>query len=612
MTFRACLEDQIGRLVHPSAHGSPDASSRHALFIETRLSLVFGALGFLPFYLVGGGVPGLVDSALLAWLTFPLFAVALVSATGRLDWAESIGRLGWIGLAATLVLGRVCGPGSAVALLLILPVEANFSGRDRTRGLVAAVTIGGTVLLLLASRWLTGPVGFGATDAFFLLLAVGYTAMLWVWGGSFEAVRLDAEAIGVERRHATIEAIGDLLVRFDRSGAVLINEARAHAQLGVDPRELTGRSFFERVHVADRPAFLKLISDGTRSDDIVAGRVRLRLSLPPTQDGSFEQPAFAPIELSVRRMANNAHGTGDQAEGPAALAVVRNISEVVARETAVSQTVPDIAEESAWRDRFLATLSHELRTPLNAIIGFGEILASETHVPKQAEKRREYAEIIQTSGQHLLSVVNSLLDLSKIDAGKFDIMLEPFDLGALVTSCCDMVRLKAEQARIDLQQVVDPLLSEVVGDKRVYRQIILNLLSNAVKFTPEYGNVVLEVRRDAGSLCISIRDTGIGIMPPDMMRLGDPFFQAQNAYDRRFEGTGLGLSIVRGLVGLHGGTITAQSTPGEGTRIVVRLPFDGRLSVPSSSKAKIEIIPTPPQSIVQHPKFLPAKVKKIA
>ena len=612
MTFRACLEDQIGRLVHSSAQGSPDAASRHALFIETRLSLVFGALGFIPFYLVGGGVPGLLDAVLLAWLTAPLFAVSLGSATGRLAWAESIVQVGWIGLAATLVLGRVCGPGSAVALLLILPVEANFSGHAGARGVVCAFTVCGTVLLLLASTWLADPVGFGATDAFFLLLAVAYSAMLWVWGGSFEAAHLDAEAIGVERRQATIEAIGDLLVRFDRSGAVLINEARAHALLGIDPRELTGRGFFERVHVADRPAFLKLISDGTHSDDVVAGRVRVRLSLPPTQDGGFEQPAFAPIEMSVRSMASDVQASGEHAGGPAALAVVRNVTEIVARETAASQAVRDTAEDSAWRDRFLATLSHELRTPLNAIIGFGEILASETHAPKQPEKRREYAHIIQTSGQHLLAVVNSLLDLSKIDAGKFDILLEPFDLGALVTSCCDMVRLKAEQARIDLRQVVEPALSEVVGDKRVYRQIILNLLSNAVKFTPEYGNVVLEARRAATMLCISVRDTGIGIMPPDMMRLGDPFFQAQHAFDRRFEGTGLGLSIVRGLVGLHGGAITAQSTPGEGTSIVVRLPCDGRLSVPSSSKAKIEIIPAPPQPIVQHPKFQPTKVKKIA
>lgn len=611
MTFRACLEDQIGRLVHSSAHGLPDAASRHALFIETRLSLVFGALGFIPFYLVGGGVPGLVDAALLAWLTLHLFAVALVSATGRLDWAESIGQIAWIGLAATLVLGRVCGPGPAVALLLILPAEATFSGRLRKRSVVAAGTVCGTVLLLMASKWLPGPVGFQDSDAFFLLLAVAYAAMLWVWGGSFDAARLDAEAIGIEKWKTTIEAIGDLLVRFDRSGAVLINEARAQALLGVDPRELTGRGFFERVHVADRPAFLKLISDGTHSDDVVAGRVRLRLSLPPTQDGSFEQPAFAPIEMSVRRMASDVQASGDHAGGPAALVVVRNATEIVARETAASQAVRDTAEDSAWRDRFLATLSHELRTPLNAIIGFGEILASETHAPKQAEKRREYADIIQTSGQHLLAVVNSLLDLSKIDAGKFDIVLEPFDIGALVTSCCDMVRLKAEQARIDLQQAVEPTLAEVIGDKRVYRQIILNLLSNAVKFTPEYGSVVLEARRDATMLCLSVRDTGIGIMPPDMVRLGDPFFQAQNAYDRRFEGTGLGLSIVRGLVGLHGGAITAQSTPGEGTSIVVRLPLDG-LSVRSSSKAKIEIIPAPPQAIVQHPKFQPAKVKKIA
>lgn len=611
MTFRACLEDQIGRLVHPQANVSPDTASRHALFIETRLSLVFGALCFIPFYLVGGGVPGLIDAVLLAWLTLPLFAVALLSATGRLDWAESIGQIAWIGLAATLVLGRVCSPGPAIALLLILPVEATFSERPYARRVVSTVTVCGAVLLLLVSKSIVVSAAVGPADAFFLLLAVAYDAMLWVWGGSFHAARLAAESIEAQRQASTIDAIGELLVRFDRSGAVLINQARAQALFGVEPRDLAGRGFFERVHVADRPAFLKLISDGTHSDEGVTGRVRLRLASPPTQDSSFERPGFEPIELSIRRMASEGAAPG-QAEGPAALAVIRHVTAIAAPDHAAVQKARDTTEESTWRDRFLATVSHELRTPLNAIIGFGEILASETHAPKQAEKRREYADIIQASGQHLLAVVNSLLDMSKIDAGKFDVVLEPFDIGALLTSCCDMVRLKAEQARIDLQHVVDPSLSDVVGDKRVYRMIVLNLLSNAVKFTPEYGTVILEARVDAATLAIAVSDTGIGITPPDMIRLGDPFFQAQNAYDRRYEGTGLGLSIVRGLVGLHGGTITAQSAPGEGTKIVVRLPCKGSLPLSSTGKAKIEIIPAQPPFLRERPKLPPEKVKKIA
>ena len=248
-------------------------------------------------------------------------------------------------------------------------------------------------------------------------------------------------------------------------------------------------------------------------------------------------------------------------------------------------------ETSLWKDQFLANVSHELRTPLNAIIGFAEMLANVQLVPPDPEKRREYASIIQQSGQHLLAVVNSILDMSKIRSGTLDIRPESFAIAPLVDLCCDMVKLKAQTNGIELSRAYPEKLDEIVGDKRACKQILINLLSNAVKFTPRNGRVTVKIRPEGTALILSVSDSGIGMSARDLAHLGDPFFQAGTSYDRPYEGTGLGLSVVRGLVGLHGGSIRVESEPGKGTCVNVRLPLDCRVSANNKMRtAKIETV----------------------
>ena len=566
MSLQACLDEQIGRLVHPTAHASSHAVARHRLFIDTRLAVGLGALAFVPIFMASGGVPRWVDALVLAWLLLPLLAVARVSANGNLKSAELISYCAWAGLAATAVLGGLASPATGAMLFLLLPLEASLGGTLRTTGIAAGVALAGSIALMLAAKWVGA--GTHPAETLFLVLAASYAAMLCVCGARVQAAELDAERERSRRSAVLGEIAPDLMVRFDGAGATPLNGRAAQVQFGLDAKELEGRGFFERVHVADRPAFLQLISDGGRGDRELSGALRLRLWSQPGREGGFEEPVFTTVDLRVRRWP-------DAAEPHAVLATIRaSVDRAQSAEPVGKTADPDT--DGRWRDRFLATVSHELRTPLNAIIGFSEILATDSHAPKETAKRREYAEIIHASGQHLLDVVNSMLDLSKIDAGKFDLTIEPFRLAELLMSCGDMMRLKAEKARIDLQWSAAPLDLTVAADKRALRQIVLNLLSNALKFTPEYGQVSLEARLDGDMLVLLVVDTGIGILAPDMARLGDPFFQAQNSYDRRFEGTGLGLSVVTGLVGLHGGTITAESAPGEGTRIAVRLPANGR------------------------------------
>ena len=604
MSFTAGLEEQVGRLVHPTAQGSPDESARHRLFFETRLAVGLGALAVVPAYLVSGGVPGWAEALVLGWLMLPLLAVALLSAGGPFPLSERLSQSAWVGLAGTLVFCHLASAVTACLLLLLVPLEASLDDDRRASRRMTGVACLLAAVLLAAG--LVHPNMFGLADVAFAAWAVGYGAVLFTLGASVRRARADADR--AERAHSTMlfDAVGDLALRFDGLLATVLNGAAAEGQLGLKDSDLAGRGFFDRVHIQDRPMFLTLVSGVSHGAAPSSHQLRLRVGTRSDrgQDASpgADEPVFADVEVRVQVMP----GPGQNGT-PGALVLLRALD--APADAAVA--IPDGAgaETNAWRDRFLATVSHELRTPLNAIIGFSEVMASSVGGPLQPEKHREYAGIIHASGQHLLEIVNSMLDLSRIDAGKLDLVFDSFDLNALLGACCDMMRLKAEQGRIDLERIGSNGRLPMVGDARACRQIILNLMSNALKFTPEYGRVAVSASCEGAFMTVSVTDTGIGILPPDLVKLGDPFFQAHNAYDRRFDGTGLGLCVVRGLVGLHGGTITAESAPGEGTCITVRLPAEGR-GLRSGAKAAIETIARPPR----HPASdlqLP-KVKKIA
>src|SRR5262249_21426036 len=178
------------------------------------------------------------------------------------------------------------------------------------------------------------------------------------------------------------------------------------------------------------------------------------------------------------------------------------------------------------------------------------------------------------SGNHLLSVVNGILDMTKLDAGDFEIRPEPFQPAGVIGGCCDLLALKAREAGLELEVDAPADLPEIVADKRALKQILINLLSNAIKFTDRGGRVRITAAAEGAALAIAVEDNGIGIGEEDLPRIGKPFYQARASYDRRHDGTGLGLSIVKGLVALHGGAIVIRSGIGEGTRVTVRLPLD--------------------------------------
>ena len=250
--------------------------------------------------------------------------------------------------------------------------------------------------------------------------------------------------------------------------------------------------------------------------------------------------------------------------------------ELQARQDEIEVKNRDLERADRLKTEFLANMSHELRTPLNAVIGFSQLLEQQ-YFGELNDKQLEYVHEIEGAGGHLLDLINDILDLSKIEAGRMELELEVLNLEDLLESCARLVRERAVRAGLDLTLEVVPGLS-VSGDKRKLKQVIVNLLSNAVKFTPSGGRVTLKahpLRRGAdvrdGDVEISVEDTGIGIPLEDQDRLFTPFTQVDGSLARRHEGTGLGLALSKRLTELHGGVIEVRSTPGQGSTFSLRL-----------------------------------------
>jgi signal transduction histidine kinase len=218
-------------------------------------------------------------------------------------------------------------------------------------------------------------------------------------------------------------------------------------------------------------------------------------------------------------------------------------------------------------------MSHELRTPLNAIIGFSDVARRGTLGEISPPIYRDYAEIIHESGNHLLTLINDILDISKIEAGKFDLQFEALDPYRLTESSRRLVSGLVDQAGSTLTVHVDETLSSIFGDERAVKQIIINLLSNAVKFTPRGGAISLEARpHGQGGSELTVSDTGIGMSPAEIITALDPFSQINSAIASKHRGTGLGLSLAKMLTELHGGQLEIDSTPNTGTRVSIILP----------------------------------------
>lgn len=577
-TLESLLRRFAEGLVHASVAGDARLASQHAKFIGSRVLIGVFATAVLPaFFLLHGSLDPL-EFTLFAGLIAPMGAAMLASRTGRLDLARLVS-------AAILVLtvgaaafwsGGVFSP--AIAWLILAPVEAIERASRRELMLAGSAAIAAAAALVACAVFGWTPVE--SPSAFiiapvFLLSALIFTALRILDAG--ERVLKTEQALSRlrEGNRAILEHMSDLFTRHDATGACTFASSAAMGLLGVEAKELVGHGLFERVHVADRPAFLRAITETGARRVPSNALIRLRDDRGSAEAGKTgRQDRAEPRFIWTDLRAYPVICEDPDAETTEVVAVMRDVSAQKAREEELEAARILAEEANRTKSRFLATVSHELRTPLNAVIGFSEMLANPDLCPTDPARLRDYAGIINGSGTHLLEVVNSFLDASRIESGHFELNVESFDLGELVRSACAMVDVKVADSGVRLSTVgpMEGLIFE--GDKRACRQIVINLVSNAVKFTPKGGRVKVQLRRVGSLVELAVDDTGIGIAASDLARLGDPFFQAKSSYDRPYEGTGLGLSVVRGLVGLHGGTMRIESTPGAGTCVSVRLPTE--------------------------------------
>jgi PAS domain S-box-containing protein len=351
-----------------------------------------------------------------------------------------------------------------------------------------------------------------------------------------------------------LEQAPDGIIRVNPRGIIIEANRHFESMTGLDKKAALGRSIATLVEHWPSDS----VRPAVREDGTVLWESRL---LPAAS-------ANMPVEINARWLE-----TGE------IQAILRDISDWKSNEYRLHEAIARAEQANRAKSQFLANMSHELRTPLNAIMGFSELIKSEAFGAIGDPHYRDYADDIHRSGKHLLSIINDVLDIARIEAGQMALEKKEIDLAAVVKDCVHIVSVAADNVRVGISQMPSPLT--ICAEERAMRQIILNLLSNAVKFTPPGGSVDVAIRLSpSADVNIIVSDTGIGMTPAVLDRITGAFYQAESAYARKHQGVGLGLSIAKALVEMHGGRLEFESAPGSGTKAIVTLP-QSRLAKPS-------------------------------
>jgi cell cycle sensor histidine kinase DivJ len=566
-SLRSWLEGKWRQRQSSNAGGRPEAIRRKAIATNASIVLAVSLVG-LP-----GGLYLLVQGMLLPFVMAVIGTAAGMMAV-TLCQRGQFERAAATQVYATLMSGfllTVADPGIVdfgFAVALMAPVHASLLTRTpvkkRAWAILVAVVAGGVASFQGLLVW---PEAFRPEFALHGALTFVVTASLI----AYSANRLNSvfevyEKAQISAYKHLIEHVQDAVMRFGADGSVLFVSRSAERLFGCRRFELTGSGLLDRIHVMDRPAYMTAFAEA--NGDGQTRRVEIRMRHDDADSGTA--PKFIWVEASLSPVVD---AESDEPRHEVVV-LLRDITERHDREIELHRARKAAEEASIAKSRFLATIGHELRTPLNAIVGFSEMMTSGV-VGDLTPQHKEYATLIHQSGHHLIDVVKMLLDMSRLEAGKFELQTEPFMPDILVEPCFKMVDAMARERSIRLMSDIPRALPMLVADERVCRQILINLLSNAIKFSHEHSVITLEMRRQGRFVAIVVTDSGIGMGDEAVKRLGEPFFQAQGGLARRYEGTGLGLSIVKGLVELHEGELHASSSPGEGTVMTVLLPING-------------------------------------
>jgi cell cycle sensor histidine kinase DivJ len=450
------------------------------------------------------------------------------------------------GVAACLLTGGSAGPLEAWCLA---PLAASAAfGRPKLLALGAACGVAAGAVVAMGTMFLSLPKTPEGLATWLNLLALGATGLGFAAG----LVALQGKVRGDDARareaqltlREALDHQPQLLMALYPGGRIL--EAYGEAPIGLETRDLPDRNLSDLVSMDDRAGVEAAL---------------LRACAEGSADAAFV-PAHDPLGwcvLTVRRMSSTR-----------LVAALRDARAQRSREAELQDARETAEQQNAGKSRFLANMSHELRTPLNAIMGFSDIMRQKLFGPL-SERYAEYADLIHESGAHLLELINDVLDMSKIEAERFELAREDFDARDAIGAVLRLMRGQADRQGVSLRGDLASESLEAEADRRAIKQIAFNLISNALKFTPKGGAVTVSARAVGEVLEIVVTDTGVGISADDLVRIGKPYEQAGDA-DQRQAGSGLGLSLVRAFARLHGGEMVMESTLGEGTTVTVRMP----------------------------------------
>ncbi len=538
-------------------------TGRKQAFVSANLLAGGMGVALWPLYFAFVGPVDAATAAAFLFLWAPLGIALLVRSEtlsleqGQMGSALALG--GFVSLAA-IYTGGLASP--LLPWLLIVPVEAAIAGKRSA--VTIASCVAGLGFFAAAMLSLVGWLPVSRIDPAFTSFAYGVSVFAAIIVGMFamrtlqrrnedEIARIRANAAW---HRALTDNAADLITRHGANGAVLYASPAVEEMVGLRARELEGMSPAMFVHIQDLKTVEQAFAAAARGEtQTVAYRLRGR-------DGTY-----LPVEMRVQ---------GGQGES---IAVTRDMSNAKAEIVELAQALDKAEEVSRAKSRFLASVTHELRTPLNAIIGFSDVMRHELMGPIGTPKYREYAELIRNSGSHLVDLISDLLDMSKIEAGKFTIEAKLVELKPVADECLAMVKVAADEAGVELVCDVAPGLS-FMADRRALKQCLINLLSNAIKFTLMEGKVTVKARKVGSDMMISVSDTGVGIPEKDLLRIGKPFEQVEGEMQRTHKGTGLGLSLVKALAEMHGGAMMIESALGDGTTVTLKLPLAARHDVP--------------------------------
>ena len=547
---------------NPRPAARADEKALRKVFVSIQMAKAgIGATLALAFVMLVGhpdtyewvALAGLTAPAVLAALAFTPIRLAVLEQAALAIFASLVGYL-------AVLTGGVTSP--LIVWLVLVPAEAALAGgrpdvlRAAGAAAIALIAVAGlqALAMLPASRLPIPMWEFTAVSVFAAVLQAGFVAAA---AQDRQRAADQAAAEGAAMYRFLADNAMDLITRHSADGRIRFASPAAQVLLGLAPEALIGLAPAALVHPDDLRAIQAAFMESSYFARSATAEIRLKRA-----DGTFVW-----AEIRCRPSV--------PAKGKAAdiVAVTRDITERKNQEIALIEARDQAEGANRAKSSFLANMSHELRTPLNAILGFSEVMTHEMFGPVGSPRYLEYSRLIHESGAHLLELINGILDMSKIEAGKFELSEEIFDLEETAQACMRFVRQPAERAGVALKLAIAPGAREIFADKRAIKQVLVNLLSNGVKFTPRGGEVRVTAGLDSRGVEIAISDSGVGISQKDLARLGRPFEQVEGEHVRAKEGTGLGLALVKALASMHGGEATIESSLGVGTTVHVRLPY---------------------------------------